>query len=135
VSRRLLALQWVAAALVGATLGVAADRALAARRPPAWPPRAGAMLPTPEMRARGRARIARALDLTDDQRRVFDSVMTDLDGLMDSLRRASHPGVDSAMRASKAALDAILTPAQRARRDAWARDGAPPPLAPPAREP
>lgn len=62
-----------------------------------------------------RERLARALDLTPDQQRRVDSIMTQQTRDFRHIREEMQPRFDSLLQRAQAGLDSVLTPAQRAR--------------------
>ena len=62
-----------------------------------------------------RERLARALDLTPDQQRRVDSIMTQQTRDFRRIRAEMQPRFDSLLQRAQAGLDSVLTPAQRAR--------------------
>ncbi|MBL0170498.1 MAG: hypothetical protein IPP90_07140 [Gemmatimonadaceae bacterium] len=71
--------------------------------------------PSPEMRRRFSAQMAKDLDLTPKQQVQVDSVLT---RQMEAIRRATdalRPTTDSITREAQSAMDSILNPTQRAK--------------------
>ena len=62
-----------------------------------------------------RERLARALDLTPDQQRRVDSIMSQQTRDFRRIRQEMQPRFDSLLQRAQAGLDSVLTPAQRAR--------------------
>ncbi len=103
---------YLAAVLVGAALGVTADRYVVRDR---W---------TREMRdprAR-RTRIAQELAFDSTQRAGLDSILDTRNRRMDSLMAPVRPGIDSVSREAREAFDRLLTSEQRTRYEQWRRD-------------
>ena len=61
-----------------------------------------------------RERLARALDLTPEQQRRVDSIMTQQARDFRRIREEMQPRFDSLLQRAQAGLDSVLTPAQRA---------------------
>lgn len=61
-----------------------------------------------------RERLARALDLTPEQQRRVDSIMTQQARDFRRIREEMQPRFDSLLERAQAGLDSVLTPAQRA---------------------
>jgi len=70
-----------------------------------------------EMRKHMADRLASALDLTPQQRAQLDTILPRRLAAFDSLRREMAPRVQALLDSSSAAIEAILTPEQRAK---WA---------------
>ena len=62
-----------------------------------------------------RDRLARELDLTPDQQRRVDSIMSQQTRDFRRIREAMQPRFDSLLQRAQAGLDSVLTPTQRAR--------------------
>ena len=62
-----------------------------------------------------RERLARALDLTPDQQRRVDSIMSQQTRDFRRIREEMQPRFDSLLLRAQAGLDSVLTPAQRVR--------------------
>ena len=62
-----------------------------------------------------RDRFARALDLTPDQQRRVDSIMSQQTRDFRRIRAQMQPRFDSLLQRAQAGLDSVLTPEQRAR--------------------
>jgi len=62
-----------------------------------------------------RERLARELDLTPDQQRRVDSIMTRQTRDFRRIREEMQPRFDSLLERAQAGLDSVLTPAQRTR--------------------
>ncbi|MCU0634907.1 MAG: hypothetical protein MUE41_08545 [Gemmatimonadaceae bacterium] len=120
----------VAMLVCGAALGVAADRALLHRSGrlgsgmmDGGPMRRGSMGPPSEERRRGmRERLARALELTPVQADRIDSIMARQFRALEPLYATMQPQLDSVFASTRAALDSVLTPAQREKRDRLFRE-------------
>ena len=137
----------IVVALAGMGLGFAADR-LATHNRRSEGRRFGAGFgPPPEgRRGRGadmRQRFARELDLSPDQARRVDSIMSRQMSDFRRLREEMQPRFDSLLAKAQAGIDSVLTPTQRAKlktlrdREAFgprgggdfgARDHRPPPV-------
>ena len=62
-----------------------------------------------------RERLARELDLTPDQQRRVDSIMTQQTRDFRRIREEMQPRFDALLQRAQAGLDSVLTPQQRAR--------------------
>jgi Spy/CpxP family protein refolding chaperone len=62
-----------------------------------------------------RERLARELDLTPDQQRRVDSIMTQQTRDFRRIREEMQPRFDALLQRAQTGLDSVLTPAQRAR--------------------
>ena len=62
-----------------------------------------------------RERLAHELDLTPEQQRRVDSIMTQQTRDFRRIREEMQPRFDSLLQRAQAGLDSVLTPAQRAR--------------------
>jgi Spy/CpxP family protein refolding chaperone len=125
---------WAALALLGVlcsgiVLGVAADRLWLHRgardgRGPMMSRGPGFMRgpPTPEQRRAVSARIRRELSLTPEQSTQVDAVLTRQFDALEALHREVQPRFDSVFRSSRAAIDSVLTPEQRATREKLFRE-------------
>jgi hypothetical protein len=71
--------------------------------------------PSDADRRRYRAELGSALSLTAEQSRVVDSILDQRSGQFEALRAAIRPSVDTLVTAVRRDIDAVLTPAQRAR--------------------
>jgi Spy/CpxP family protein refolding chaperone len=69
----------------------------------------------PRRQGEFRERFAKALDLTDAQRVVVDSLMDHQLRELRRIRGASQPQVESVIRQTRRAIDSLLTPEQRER--------------------
>lgn len=115
--------------LAGGAMGVAADRLWLMQRgrltPMQLPPQPMLGRPSAEADALLFEELRRALSLTDAQvpaaRRIVDKQVAD----MERFRLRVRPELDSLFEVSRVALDSILTPEQRAQRDALLRQLAP----------
>jgi hypothetical protein len=76
-----------------------------------------------EARQRVSDRFAHNLDLTPDQRVRIDSIIARQMGAADALRQEYMPRVRAIMMQTRAAVDSILTPAQRDRLKSMSRRG------------
>jgi Spy/CpxP family protein refolding chaperone len=114
----------VVVALAGMGLGFAADRLASRDRRPEGRRFGSGFGPPPEgRRGRGpgdprradaiRERFARELDLTPDQARRVDSIMTRQMSDFRRLREEMQPRFDSLVVKAQAGIDSLLTPAQR----------------------
>jgi hypothetical protein len=114
-ARLLAAAVLLAVAVAGAAAGVVIDRAVLM---PRGPRRGGSSFmrdraPSPDMRRRFSERMAKDLDLTPAQQVRIDTIMT---RQFEGVARASalvRPTIDSLTRTAQAAMDSVLTPAQR----------------------
>ena len=111
-TKGLAAAFYLAAVLVGAALGVTADRYVVRDR---W---------TREMRDPHamRNRIAQELAFDSAQRAGLDSILDTRNRRMDSLMAPVRPGIDSVSREAREAFDRLLTAEQRTRYEQWRRD-------------
>lgn len=117
-SRGVAALVLVLVAVAGVLGGIALDRVVLLPQAAAARHMAGPMLhrrPVPQREDAFRARLARDLDLTGDQRRVIDSLMDIQLRELRALRDESQPRVESVIGRTRRAIDSVLTPEQRAR--------------------
>ena len=95
------------ALLVGAVLGFSADRVL----------RQAELTP-----AQRRAQFYEDIGITEQQRPLMDSILDSRNCMMDSVIKTVQPKLDSVKAASRAEMDALLTPDQRARLEARRKD-------------
>jgi hypothetical protein len=111
-TKGLAAAFYLAAVLVGAALGVTADRYVVRDR---W---------TREMRdpRAMRNRIAEELAFDSAQRVGLDSILDTRNRRMDSLMAPVRPGIDSVSREAREAFDRLLTSEQRTKYDQWRRE-------------
>jgi hypothetical protein len=93
------------AVLVGGALGFTADRAMAVRDADA-------------SRYSSRAQLADRLDLSTEQRAMFDSVLDARNAAMKSILAPVRPQLDSVRMAARAVIRARLSAGQQARWDA-----------------
>lgn len=102
--------------LVGLAGGVVLDRyVLLPRRMEAFRQQRGSR-PSPDaMRRRFSERMARDLGLSEAQRTRMDSIYARQFAVMDSLGRTMRPVYDSLWKVSRAEVDSLLDPAQRAK--------------------
>jgi Spy/CpxP family protein refolding chaperone len=113
----------VVVALAGMGLGFVADRLAlhnasgSARRPgpgPSFrPPEGGGRRGMGRRGEDMRDRFARELDLTPEQARRVDSIMSQQMADFRHLRESMQPRFDSVLATAQARLDSVLTPAQR----------------------
>jgi Spy/CpxP family protein refolding chaperone len=104
----------------GVAGGVAIDRMLLLRHyGAAW-----TMEPPSEGERQAIAQqLTKALDLTTEQQAQVDAIIARQMNAADSLRREYQPRVRALMLATRAAIDSILTPAQREKLRALSRRG------------
>lgn len=120
VRRRSLAVvTLLAVALASALTGAAVDRAYMRRAArivgdTAFHPLSSALrTPSDADRRQIRAELSTALDLTPEQERVIDSIMTSRSGQFDDLRASIRPRVDSLLTNMRTDVETVLTPDQR----------------------
>jgi hypothetical protein len=117
--RSLAALTLVAVALASALTGAAVDRAYMRRSArivgdTAFHPLSSALrTPSDADRRQIRAELSTALDLTPDQERIIDSIMTSRQGQFEDLRASIRPRVESLLNNMRADVETVLTPDQR----------------------
>jgi Spy/CpxP family protein refolding chaperone len=109
----------VVVAAAGIASGVALDRVMMAR-PSSW-----LAAPATGGGQRVSTRFARELNLSADQRTRIDSILAHQMTAADALRQEYQPRVRAIMTDTRAAVDSVLTPAQRDRLRAMSRPGAP----------
>jgi hypothetical protein len=71
--------------------------------------------PSDADRQRYRSELSSALALTPEQNRLVDSILDQRAGQFEALRNDLRPRIDSMVNAVRRDIDAVLTPAQRAR--------------------
>lgn len=110
-------------------LGAAVDRVWLVRTgrvlPPGMPPLAPLARPTPAQEAELRTRLKAALGVTPAQAVTVDRIVSQQITMLERLRADVRPRLDSIFEVSRIALDSVLTPPQRARRDSLLRVVAP----------
>jgi hypothetical protein len=117
--RWLAALTLVAVALASVLTGAAVDRAYMRRSTrivgdTAFHPLSSALrTPSDADRKQIRAELSTALDLTPEQERVIDSIMTSRSGQFEALRASIRPRVESLVNNMRSDVETVLTPDQR----------------------
>ena len=112
--RAMAALLLVASTVLGALVGILADRTLLRGRP------AGRGGPPPwfggrEASRRGREQMAKDLNLTPDQSVAVDSIFADQSRRLDIVRQEMRPRMAAIVDSTRKRIDSVLTAEQRER--------------------
>jgi hypothetical protein len=117
--RALAALALVAVALASGLTGAAVDRAYMRQSArivgdTAFHPLSSALrTPSDADRKQIRAELSTALDLTPEQERLIDSIMTSRSGQFEELRASIRPRVESLLTNMRSDVETVLTSDQR----------------------